>query len=77
VTALTVWSGLAPAVVVGDAVWLGIGAAATALLAASLRWRRVTTPWGVLRWFLQCWAGRGLALAAWTIAGWHMFCQRP
>jgi hypothetical protein len=47
------------------------------MLAASLRWRRVTSPSGVLRWFLQCWAGRAFALAAWTVAGWHLFCQRP
>jgi hypothetical protein len=64
-------------VVLGDQVWIAIAAAATLMLAASLRWRRVTSPSGVLRWFLQCWAGRGLALAAWTVAGWHLFCQRP
>jgi hypothetical protein len=64
-------------VVLGDQVWIAIAAAATLMLAASLRWRRVTSPAGVLRWFLQCWAGRAFALGAWTVAGWHLFCQRP
>jgi hypothetical protein len=63
--------------VLGDRVWIAIAVAAALGLAASLRWRRVTSPWGVLRWFLQCWAGRTFVLAAWSIAGWHLFCQRP
>ena len=65
------------AVVLGDRVWIAIAIAATLLVAASLRWRRVTSAAGVLRWFLQCWAARAFALGAWTIAGWHLFCQRP
>jgi hypothetical protein len=70
-------AGPALAVVLGDRVWIAIAVGATLLLAASLRWRRVTSPWGVLRWFLQCWTGRVFTLAAWAIAGWHLFCQRP
>jgi hypothetical protein len=63
--------------VLGDRVWIAIAVAAALGLAVSLRWRRVISPWGVLRWFLQCWAGRAFVLAAWSIAGWHLFCQRP
>ena len=63
--------------VLGDRVWIAIAVVAALGLAASLRWRRVTSPWGVLRWFLQCWAGRAFVLVAWSIAGWHLFCQRP
>jgi hypothetical protein len=70
-------SGQTLGVVLGDQVWIAIAVAAALGLAVSLRWRRVTSPWGVLRWFLQCWAGRGFALSAWAIAGWHLFCQRP
>jgi hypothetical protein len=29
------------------------------------------------RWVVSSWPGRILALAAWTVVGWHVFCQRP
>jgi hypothetical protein len=64
-----------------------VGAAVWAVLAgAFLLWLAVTFIAGprrlpgivdVVRWFLQCWLGRSLALAAWAGAGWHLFCQRP
>ncbi len=67
------------AVAAGTAVW--------AILAGVLvLWVAVTFVAGpkrlpgivdVVRWFLQCWFGRLLALAAWAGAGWHLFCQRP
>ncbi len=68
---------LALGAVLGDQVWVAIAVAAGLVLIASYRWTRFTSAWGVLRWFLQCWAGRGFVLAAWAVAGWHLFCQRP
>jgi hypothetical protein len=65
------------AVVEGDAVWLVIAAVSVLALGAAVRWRQLTNPWDGLRWFLQSWAGRAVALGAWSVAGWHLFCQRP
>ncbi len=39
--------------------------------------RRLPSVRDVFGWFLQCWLGRILILAAWAGAGWHVFCQRP
>ena len=63
----------------GTLVWL-------ALAILLVGWVVVTTIAGprrlpgiaqVVRWFLQCWLGRFIVLAAWAGAGWHVFCQRP
>jgi hypothetical protein len=67
------------AVVAGNVVW-------AVLAGALVTWVVVTQVVGgdrlpgitaVLSWWLRCWLGRVLLLAAWAGAGWHLFCQRP
>lgn len=67
------------AVVAGNVVW-------AVLAGALVAWVVVTQVVGdprlppitsVLAWWLRCWLGRLLLLAAWAGAGWHLFCQRP
>ena len=67
------------AVEVGAAVWIGLAAALVLWLAATQVAGPAHLPsiTAVARWFLQCWLGRVLLLAAWAGAGWHLFCQRP
>jgi hypothetical protein len=59
-----VWSTLA----IGAVIWLGV------LLLAS---GKLVGPRKVLRWLLASWPSRSMMLAAWAVAGWHIFCQRP
>jgi hypothetical protein len=60
-----VWSGLAVAL----AAWLVVTTVAGP--------RRLPGAVGIVRWLCSCWLGRILALSAWAVAGWHLFCQRP
>jgi len=65
--------------VVGSALWAVLALIGTAWLVVTIVAgpRRLPGPVDVVRWFLTCWLGRALALAAWAGAGWHLFCQRP
>jgi hypothetical protein len=67
------------AVALGAGVWTGLAVAGVAWLAITLIAgpRRLPGVVDVVRWFLRCWLGRVLTLAAWAGAGWHLFCQRP
>ena len=67
------------AVVVGDVVWAVLAAAAVGWLVCTQLVGPARLPGvaDVVRWFLRCWTGRLLLLAAWAGAGWHLFCQRP
>jgi hypothetical protein len=66
------------AVVPGTVVWLTLaGSAVVWLGVVALSAGRLVGPRRVLRWFLGSWLSRGLILAAWGAAGWHIFCQRP
>lgn len=67
------------AVAVGSVVWGVIGSAAVVLLAVTTLARPGTLPNAadVVRWFLRSWVGRGLMIALWAEAGWHLFTQRP
>jgi hypothetical protein len=65
-------------VVPGTVVWLALAGSAVVWLAAvALSAGRLVGPRQVVRWFLASWLSRGVILAAWGIAGWHVFCQRP
>lgn len=67
------------AIVTGAVVWAVIATAVVVwfVVTALSRSRHLPNLADVLRWFLQCWLGRLLILAAWAGAGWHVFCQRP
>ena len=66
------------ALVAGAAVWLAIAACTLAWFAVLALARRVQPgPRSVVHWFLSSWVPRLAALAAWGVAGWHVFCQRP
>lgn len=67
------------AVVAGDVVWAVLAAAVVAWLICTqvAGPRRLPGITAVLGWWLRCWLGRFLLLAAWAGAGWHLFCQRP
>lgn len=67
------------AVVAGDVVWAVLAAAVVAWLVCTqvAGPRRLPGITVVLAWWLRCWLGRFLLLAAWAGAGWHLFCQRP
>jgi hypothetical protein len=67
------------AVVVGGVVWAVVAAAVVGWLVLTQLAgpRRLPGVADVVRWFLRCWLGRLLLLAAWAGAGWHVFCQRP
>jgi hypothetical protein len=65
-------------VVPGAVVWLALAATAVVWLGLlALSGGRLTSPRKVVRWFLASWLPRGMLLAAWGVAGWHVFCQRP
>lgn len=66
-------------VVVGDVVWAVLAAAVVGWVAATqlAGGRRLPNTAAVARWFLQCWLGRFVLVAAWAEVGWHVFCQRP
>ena len=70
---ITLWTAVIP----GEAVWTVLAVASATWVVASWRSRGLVGPGGVVRWFLQSWTGRLVALAAWALAGWHLFCQRP
>jgi hypothetical protein len=65
--------------VLGGAVWVALALLGSAWLVVTIVAGpgRLPGPVDVVRWFLTCWLGRVLALAAWAGAGWHLFCQRP
>jgi hypothetical protein len=66
------------ATVPGTVVWLALAACAVTWLAVlALSAGRLVGPRRVLRWLLGSWLSRGVILAAWAVAGWHVFCQRP
>jgi hypothetical protein len=66
------------AVVPGTVVWVALAAGVLVWLAVLARSPgRFVGPRRVVRWFLASWLSRGIVLAAWAAAGWHIFCQRP
>ncbi|HEY3843515.1 MAG TPA: hypothetical protein VGL48_09725 [Acidimicrobiales bacterium] len=66
------------AVVAGAWVWLAVVAAASVwLIILAVAPRRLLGPKPVLRWLLASFVTRLAVLAAWSVAGWHVFCQRP
>jgi hypothetical protein len=66
------------AIVPGAVVWLALaGSAAVWLGVVAFSVGRLTGPRRVVRWLLGSWLSRGVILAAWGAAGWHVFCQRP
>jgi hypothetical protein len=66
------------AVVPGTVVWLVLAGSTVVWLGVlALSVGRLAGPRKVVRWFLGSWLTRGLILAAWGAAGWHVFCQRP
>lgn len=78
-TTLVVGAAVTGAVVVGAVVWSVIASAVViwVVVTFALGPRRVPTAVDVVRWFMRSWLGRILALSGWTVAGWHLFCQRP
>jgi hypothetical protein len=69
-----------PAVVPGTVVWAVLAGSVVvwlAVLAFAAGRGRLVGPLRVVQWFLSSWLSRGLILAAWGAAGWHIFCQRP
>ena len=66
------------AIVPGAVVWSVIAGVVVVWLAALARGRgALVGPHSVARWLLGSWLSRGLVIAAWGAAGWHVFCQRP
>jgi hypothetical protein len=66
------------AIVPGAVVWLVLGVGVVAWLIAAVMSRgALIGPRRIIRWLLSCWTSRIVMLAAWGIAGWHIFCQRP
>lgn len=61
----------------GTAVWAMIAAAWVAWLVVTRVLRPLPGIERVVRAFLGSWLGRGIAIAAWAEAGWHLFGQRP
>jgi hypothetical protein len=64
-------------VTVGAGVWVAIGAAWVVWLVVTRLVRPLPGIERVVRAFLGSWLGRGIALAVWAEAGWHLFGQRP
>jgi len=65
-------------VVPGTVVWVALAAGVVVWLGVlALSAGRFVGPRGVMRWLLGSWLSRGIVLAAWGAAGWHVFCQRP
>jgi hypothetical protein len=46
-------------------------------VATAMAHRSLIGPRRALRWLLASWPTRLATLAAWGVAGWHIFCQRP
>jgi hypothetical protein len=66
------------AVVPGAVVWAVIaGSVVVWLSVLALSRGALVGPRRLARWMLGSWLSRGLILAAWGAAGWHVFCQRP
>ena len=66
------------AVVIGTVVWVALAGGVVVWLAVlALSAGRLVGPRRVVRWLLGSWLSRGMILAAWGAAGWHIFCQRP
>jgi hypothetical protein len=66
------------AIVTGAVVWSVIAGVVVVWLAALALGRgALVGPRRVARWLLGSWLSRGLIIAAWAAAGWHVFCQRP
>jgi hypothetical protein len=66
------------AIVPGAVVWLVLAGSAVVWLGIlALSAGRLVGPRRVVRWVLGSWLPRGVMLAAWGAAGWHIFCQRP
>ncbi len=68
---------MSAAVVAGAWVWLAIVAAASTWLIILAVAPRSLDPKPVMRWLLASFVPRLAVLAAWGVAGWHVFCQRP
>ena len=68
------------AIVPGAVVWsviAGVGVVWLAVLALRSGSGALLGPRRVARWLFGSWLSRGIIIAAWGAAGWHMFCQRP
>lgn len=66
------------AIVPGAVVWLVLaGVAVVWLVVLALHHGSLLGPRRLVRWLLGSWLSRGLVIAAWAAAGWHIFCQRP
>jgi hypothetical protein len=66
------------AIVPGTVVWLVLAGVALVWLAVlGLGAGALLGPRRLLPWLLGSWLSRGLVIAAWGAAGWHVFCQRP
>ena len=68
------------AIVPGAVVWsviAGVGAVWLAVLTMKSRSGALLGPRRLARWVLGSWLSRGIVIAVWGAAGWHMFCQRP
>jgi hypothetical protein len=65
-------------IVPGAVVWLVLaGSVVVWLSILALSTGRLVGPRRVMHWVLGSWLSRGVLLAAWGAAGWHVFCQRP
>lgn len=64
---------------IGAVVWSCVAAALLAWITITqvVGAQRLPTVRAIADWFLECWLGRFLLLAAWGEIGWHVFCQRP
>ena len=68
------------AIVPGAVVWSVIAGVGIVWLAAlALRYGSPARlgPRRLARWLLGSWLSRGMIIAAWGAAGWHIFCHRP
>ena len=66
------------AIVSGAVVWLALAGLAVAwLVVLALLPGALLGPRRLVRWLLGSWLSRGIVIAAWGAAGWHVFCQRP
>jgi len=66
------------AVAPGTVVWVALAASVVVWFGmVALSAGRLVGPRRVVRWLLGSWLSRGMILAAWGAAGWHIFCQRP
>jgi hypothetical protein len=66
------------AIIPGTVVWLVLAGIAVVWLAVlALVPGSLLGPRRLMRWLLGSWLSRGIVIAAWGAAGWHIFCQRP